>query len=163
MLCSVWMAANLSTRALQQLDEAIDPELLDLALVVEAELALDLDLDPEALAVEAVLVALLLAEHGVVALEEVLVGPSPGVVDAHRVVRGDRPVDEAEATLGRLVAREVARHGVALAPARDHLALQRRHVQLARHRPEHSIAAPDNTKPAPELRDGICSRGTTRA
>ena len=32
---------------LAQLDEPVDPERLDLALVVEAELLLDLDLDPQ--------------------------------------------------------------------------------------------------------------------
>ena len=53
---------------LAQLDKAIDPERLDLSLVVESQLALDVDLDPEALAVEAVLVPLPLAEHGVIAL-----------------------------------------------------------------------------------------------
>ena len=72
---------------------------LDVALVLEAELLLDLDLDPQPLAVEPVLVALPLAEHGVVALEEVLVRAAPGVVDAHRVVGGDRPVQEAPAPL----------------------------------------------------------------
>jgi hypothetical protein len=121
---------------LAQLDESVDPELLDLALVVEAELALDLDLDPQALAVEAVLVALPLAQHGVVALEEVLVGASPGVMHAHRVVRGDGPVDEAVAALRRLVARQVARQGVALTPTLDDVALERGDLQLARHRPE---------------------------
>ena len=68
---------------------------LDVALAREAEVPLDVDLDPQALAVEAVLLALVLAEHGVEALEEVLVGPAPGVVDAHRVVGRDRPVEEA--------------------------------------------------------------------
>ena len=43
-------------------------------LLGEAEVALDVDLDPQALAVEPVLVALVLAEHRVEALEEVLVG-----------------------------------------------------------------------------------------
>ena len=38
-------------------------------LAAELEIFLDLDFDPQALAVEAVLVAQLLPEHGVVALE----------------------------------------------------------------------------------------------
>ena len=59
-------------------------------LLVKPELALDVDLDPEALAVEAVLPALVLAEHRVEAAEDVLVRAAPGVVDAHRVVGGDR-------------------------------------------------------------------------
>ena len=73
-----------------------EPVLLDLALGVQAERLLDLDLDPEALAVEAVLVALVLAEQRLVALEHVLQRAAPGVVDGHRVVRGHRPVDERE-------------------------------------------------------------------
>ena len=52
------------------------------------------DLDPQALAVEAVLVALVLAEHRVEALVQVLVRPTPRVVDAHRVVGGDGAVEE---------------------------------------------------------------------
>src|SRR4029079_6480498 len=39
--------------------------------------------------------ALRLAEHRVVPAERVLVGPAPGMVDAHRVVGRDRPVEEA--------------------------------------------------------------------
>ena len=126
---------------LAELDEAVDPVALDVALVCEAQLLLGLDLDPQALAVEAVLVALPLAEHGVVALVEVLVGAAPGVVDAHRVVRRDRPVDEAVAPLGLRVAREVALHRPALAPDVDHLPLQRREVQLRRDRLEHVYAS----------------------
>ncbi len=75
--------------------EAVEAVLLDLPLRVEAEGLLHLDLDPEALAVEPVLVAELVAPRGVEALVEVLQRPAPGVVHAHRVVRGDRPVDEA--------------------------------------------------------------------
>ena len=52
--------------------EAVEPVGLDLVLRVEPERLLDLDLDPETLAVEAVLVALILAERRVVALEQVL-------------------------------------------------------------------------------------------
>ena len=62
---------------------------------VKPEVALDVDLDPQALAVEPVLVALVLAEHRVEALVEVLVGAAPGVMDAHRVVGRDRAVEEA--------------------------------------------------------------------
>ena len=69
--------------------------LLDVALRVQAERPLDLDLDMEPLAVEAVLVPLVEAAQRLVALEDVLQRPAPGVVDAHRVVGGDRAVDEA--------------------------------------------------------------------
>ena len=80
---------------LAQRDELGDPVRLDVALGGEPEVALDVDLDPQALAVEPVLVALVLAEHRVEALVEVLVGAAPGVVDAHRVVGRDRAVEEA--------------------------------------------------------------------
>ncbi len=79
-----------------ELGEAV---LLDLVLRVQAEVALDLDLDPEPLTVEAVLVALVEPAQRFVALEDVLVGPAPQVMDAQAVdgVRRLRAVDEAEA------------------------------------------------------------------
>ena len=92
-----------------------DPERLDVALGREPEVALDVDLDPQALAVEPVLVALVLAEHRVEALVEVLVGAAPGVVDAHRVVGRDRAVEEAPAAARRRSARAAWRMS-ALAP-----------------------------------------------
>ena len=97
-------SAKRSTRSLQLLDEAVDAIVFDLALVGEAELFLDLDLDPQSLAIEAVLVALAIAAHGVEALKEVFVGAAPGVVNAHRIVGGDRPVDERPAFLAVFVA-----------------------------------------------------------
>ena len=86
---------------LAQAHEGVDAVALDVPLAGVAQLPLDVDLDPQALAVEAVLPALVLAEHRVEALVEVLVGPPPGVVDGHRVVGGDGPVEERP----RLVAR----------------------------------------------------------
>ena len=74
--------------------EAVEPVLLDLGLGVEPQRLLDLDLDPQPLAVEAVLVALVAAQHGVVALPDVLQRAAPGVVHAHRVVGRDRAVEE---------------------------------------------------------------------
>src|SRR4029077_14699293 len=63
------------------------------------------DLDPQALAVESVLVAVVLAQHRVEPLVEVLVRAAPRVMDAHRVVRGDRSIEEAPArTPGVLLA-----------------------------------------------------------
>ena len=82
----------LATRA----REVGEPERLDVGLATEAERPFDLDFDPEALAVEAVLVATALALHSVEADDRVLQGAAPCVVDTHRVVRGDRPVEEAE-------------------------------------------------------------------
>ena len=69
---------------------------LDLALRVEPECLLHLDLDMQALGVEAVLVARVEPVHGLVALEDVLQRAAVAVVDAHRVVGGDRPVHEGE-------------------------------------------------------------------
>ena len=100
---------------LAQAHELGDPERLDVPLALEVEVPLDVDLDPQALAVEAVLVALVLAEHGVEALVEVLVGPAPGVVDAHRVVGRDRAVEEAPARVARVL-RAKARERPALGP-----------------------------------------------
>ena len=60
----------------------------------QTKFLLDLDLDPQPLAIEAVLVAQLVAGHGEVAAVGVLVRAAPGVVDAHRIVGGDRPVEE---------------------------------------------------------------------
>ena len=88
---------------LAQADELGDPERLDVALRREAQVALDVDLDPQALAVEAVLEPLVLAQHRVEPLVQVLVGAAPGVVDAHRVVGGDRPVEEAPARAARVL------------------------------------------------------------
>ena len=155
---------------LAQLHEAVDPERLDLALVIEAQLALDLDLDPQALAVESVLESLALAEHGVIALVEVLVGSAPGVVHAHGVVGGDRPVQERVTAVGFRVAREIARHHASFLPACDLLALQGHHVELALDRPERPRlrlrhrSAPTRTRPvAGTGKLSMSSRGTTRA
>src|SRR5207245_613626 len=100
--------------------ELIEPVLLDLALGVQAERFLDLDLDPEALAVEAVLIALLVSEQPVVPLPDVFQRPAPGVVDAHRVVRGDRPVEERPRLVPRVLLPEALERpfpGPALADA----------------------------------------------
>ena len=99
-----------------ELGEAV---LLDLALGVQAERLLDLDLDPEALAVEAVLVALILAEQGLVALEDVLQRPAPGMVDGHRVVRGHRPVDEGEPRAAGVQLPEPVERPLGLPPFED--------------------------------------------
>ena len=81
---------------LAALVELREPVLLDLALRVESQGALHADLDPEPLAVEAVLVALVEAAKRLVPLEHVLQRSPPAVMRPHRVVRGDRAVDEAE-------------------------------------------------------------------
>ena len=104
--------------------EAVEPVGLDLVLRVEPERLLDLDLDPEPLAVEAVLVALVLAQRRVVALEEVLQRPPPGVVHAHRVVGGDRPVDEREGRPAGVLRAQLLERPVAI-PALEHPVLER--------------------------------------
>ena len=92
--CSVITSLYSRDALLAPLGELREAVLLDLLLRVQTEGPFDADLDPEALAVEAVLVALVEAAHGLVALEDVLERPPPAVVRGHRVVRGDRPVDE---------------------------------------------------------------------
>src|SRR5262249_30205105 len=69
----------------------------------------------EALAIEAVLVALLVAGHGEVALVGILVGTAPGVVDAHRVVGGDGAVEERPARLAGVLGAELV-EGVDVLP-----------------------------------------------
>ncbi len=77
-------------------DKRIQAIGFDVPLALEAQLLLHLDLDPEALAVEAVLLALVVAAHGLIALEHVLEGTPPGMVHAHRVVGGDGTIYERE-------------------------------------------------------------------
>src|SRR5207247_1654251 len=89
--------AELRHALLAPLGELGEAVVLDLALRTEAERAFDLDLDPEALRVEAVLITLVEAAHRPVALEHVFERAAPGVMDAHRVVRGDGAVDKGEA------------------------------------------------------------------
>ena len=109
--------------------EAVEPVGLDLVLRVEPERLLDLDLDPQALAVEAVLVALILAERGVVALEQVLQRAPPRVVHAHRVVRRDRAVDERERRPALVLLAQPLERPVAV-PALEHAVLERDVVGL---------------------------------
>ena len=127
----------LSDAGLAQLHEPLDAELLDVALRFEAQLLLDLHLDPQPLAVEAVLVALAEPLHRLVALEQVLVGAAPGVVDAHGVVRGDRTVDEREPPVGVVVAAQVLLHYPRVVPPLEYLPLHGRKVHLRVDRSEH--------------------------
>src|SRR5207302_9154856 len=116
--------------ALGELGEAV---VLDLALRVEAELLLYLDLDPEALAVEPVLVALVEAAERLVALEDVLQRAAPRMVDAHRVVGRDRPVDEAPARVAAALLAEAV-EGALLVPPRQYVVPERRVVRDRRRR-----------------------------
>src|SRR5207237_8076578 len=121
---------------LSPLDELGDAVALDVPLALEAELFLHLDLDPQALAVKPVLVPLPVAEHGVVPAEEVLVGAPPGVVHAHRVVGGDRPVEERPAGGGGRVAGEVAGADPLPLPPVEKRALLRGEIHAGVHRLE---------------------------
>jgi hypothetical protein len=108
-----------------------EPVLLDLPLRVQAQLTLDADLDPEPLAVEAVLIALMVAAERLVALEDVLQRAPPRRVDGKLLVRGHRPVDEAE--LGAAAIQRAQLLKCALArPEREDLELERGVVGLVR-------------------------------
>jgi len=88
--------------------ELSDSVLLDVPLRVQPEGLLDLHFDPEPLAVEPILVPLLEAAQCLVALEDVLQRAAPRVVDAHRSVRRDRPVEEAPPrSVGVLLAKPI--------------------------------------------------------
>ena len=113
---------------LAALRELCEPVLLDVSFGIEAERLLHLDLDVEALAVEAVLVALRESAERLVALEDVLQGSAPGVVHAHRIVRGDRPVHEAERRAAAIALDELGERPLAL-PQLENLALERRMVR----------------------------------
>src|SRR5262245_63815757 len=86
--------------------EAGEAEGLDHSLRVEAQRLLDFDLDPESLAIETVLEPLLVATQGLVALDHVLVGAAPRVMDPHGIVGGDRPVEEGEARTAAILGHE---------------------------------------------------------
>ena len=137
--CSVWRAAYVSTRCLHRLTNSAIPNASISRLRGEPEVALDIDLDPQALAVEAVLVALVLAEHRVEALVEVLVRPAPGVVDGHRVVGRDRTVEEAPfGTAGVLCTQP--REGPTVAPPLEDLVFLGDEVGLRTDGSEHSAS-----------------------
>src|SRR5262249_31047642 len=85
-------------------------EVFDVALRPKFQLLFHLNLDPQPLAIKTVLVALLFAVHGVVALIYVLVSAAPGVVDPHRVVGGNRAVEKGpDRTVSVLLAESVER------------------------------------------------------
>ena len=106
------------------LGELREPVRLDVALGVEAELALHADFDPETLAVEAILVALVEPAERLVALEDVLQRPAPRGVDGELLVRGHRAVDEAEPWTVLVLAPQAIEDALALPPV-EHLELER--------------------------------------
>ena len=88
-------------------DEVVDAVFVDGGLCAEPQLLFDFDFDPQSLAVETVLVAQVVAGHGEESLVGVLVGAAPGVVNAHRVVGGDRPVEKAPALAARILSSQL--------------------------------------------------------
>jgi hypothetical protein len=90
--------------------ETLQAERLDLSLRVEPQRLLDLDLHPQPLAIEAVLESLVVAAQRSVALDDVLERASPRVMDPHRVVGGDRTVEEREASPPAILGDETREH-----------------------------------------------------
>ena len=129
---------ELQHAVLAALDKAGDAVLLDVALGAEAELLLDFDLHPQPLAIEAVLPALVVAGHRLVALEQILVRASPGVVHRHRVVGRDRSVDEREAFFGAGELLAEGFEGGGLLPEVQHAPLEGWKVGLIRDRLIHN-------------------------
>ena len=104
------------------LRELRQAERLDIRLAPEPEGTLDLDFHPQSLAVVAVLVAAALVVHRVEADERIFERPTPCVVNAHGIVGGNRPVQEAELRLtSALLAQLVERVGPL--PVREHALL----------------------------------------
>ena len=107
-----------------------DPVALDVVLVLEAELLLDRDLDRQAMAVPAALAVDVVAAHRLEAGEDVLEHAREHVVGARQAVGGRRPLVE-DPRLGALAAAHRLVEDVAVAPALEHLLLERGEV-LAR-------------------------------
>src|SRR5581483_3839082 len=122
--------------------ELLEAERLDLALRVEPELALDADLDPEALAVEPVLVALVEAAQGLVALEDVLQRPPPRRVHRERLVRGHGAVDEGPDRAAAVLRAHLLEGPLAL-PELEDLELERVRVRDRGQRAEHASSLPE--------------------
>ena len=78
-------------------DKVIDAVFINGGLGAEPQLFFDFDFDPQALAVETVLVSQVVACHREEALVRVFVGAAPGVVNSHRVIRGDGAVEKTPA------------------------------------------------------------------
>jgi hypothetical protein len=137
--------------------ELREPELLDLTLRVEPELALDADLDPEALAIEAVLVALVMAAHRLVALEDVLEGPTPRRVDREGLVRRDRAVDEAEPRALRVLLAQPPERLLPV-PEGEYVPLERVVIRLVREACEHAADSREGVFGVRRCRERVVAR-----
>src|SRR5204863_1001721 len=101
-----------------------------------------------------VLVALLLTEHRVKALVEVLVGAAPGVVNAHRIVGGDRAVEKAPVRTAGVLGTEALERPT-LAPLGEDLVLLGDEVGFRADGSEHRASAGViRREPASALRRG---------
>ena len=110
-----------------------DAVALDVVLRLEAELLLDRDLDRQAVRVPAGLALDVVPGHRLVAREDVLEDAREHVVRAGAAVRGRRALVEHERRAALAVAQRRPEH-VALAPAREHLLLQRGEGDVRRER-----------------------------
>src|SRR5207249_2727696 len=106
------------------------------AFRLQPQLFLYFYLDPESLAVEAVLVPLLMAGHGEVALESILEGAAPGVVHAHGVVGRDRPIEKRPLRLARILSAKPL-EGMRFLPEFQDLVLAGNEVGTTRYLLEH--------------------------
>ena len=102
--------------------EPVETVLLDLLLRVETKRLLDLDLDPQPLTVEPILVAQLVASHRAMALHQIFERTSPRVMHAHRIVRGDRTVDERIGRAASILGSQLLERRLGL-PQREHAVL----------------------------------------
>ena len=116
-----------SLAAIDELGYAVG---LDVSLALEADLLFDLDFDPETLAVEAILVALLFADHRLVALKQVLVGAAPGVVNAHRIVGRDRAVQKRNPLRRGVVAVQILVQNAVFVPPAQEIVLLLHEIDL---------------------------------
>ena len=132
---------------LAQLHEFVDAEVLNVRLGLHTQISLDVDLDPQALPVKSILVALLEALHRLVALEDVLVGTPPSVVNSHRVVGGDGAVHEREPLVRSVVAMEVLVDDAMLVPPRKQVFLHLDEINLGRYGLEQLPKSPGSYSP----------------
>jgi hypothetical protein len=105
--------------------EALDPEPLDLGLRGDSQLLFDRDLDRQAVAVPAALALDAVAAHRLVARVDVLEDPREHMVGARAAVRRWRALVEDPRLRVRAHSQRL-REDIALAPAPQHLLLERR-------------------------------------
>src|SRR5688572_26835551 len=153
-----------SDRLAAQAVELGDPEGLDVALALRADLLLDLELDGVPVAVPPRLAGNVVAGHRVEPGVEVLEGPGLGVVDAGLAVRGRRAlVEDPERAV--LAGFELPVEDVGRAPELERFPFELREAHLGRNRFErrHLRHLPSNAKRLVPLVPGrgVWPRGTT--